>query len=381
MTYSGSLAYELNRLAGTWVTEAPTGPFVAWGDSLTHGTGGGGTSYPSILSSLARGFFITVEGIGGETSTQIAARQNGVLNTLSVTGDSIPASGPVAVTANTAAVPTVQGDWSSYGTLAGIPGLLRRQSDGSWLFTRTTAGSVTSCPAGSTFTTDEGVARRAYPMILWVGRNNASSRATVNSDIAAMVAYSTSSSYLVLSVLNGTSEGVGTAAYTNIVTNLNADLATTYGTKFLDVRGYLVAHGLTDAGITATTGDVADVAADIVPRSLRYDSVHLNAAGYNVVATQVYNKLRALGLLTPAAGPLDEQGAANVWAGTTGLALQGALNTKAGTWGFGLDRVCNLLGGTTNLAAPAALSYATTITTWANLALRTWGSLRTWRTP
>ena len=380
MTYSGSLTYELNRLAQTWVTAATTGPWVAWGDSLTHGTGGGGTSYPSILSTMARGFVITEEGIGGETSTQIAARQNGVLNALSVTGNSIPASGPVVVTANTAAVPSVQGDWSSYGTLVGIPGLLRRQSDDSFLFTRTTAGSVTSCPAGSAFTTDEGVLRRSTPMLLWVGRNNASSRATVNADIAAMVAYSTSSNYLVLSVLNGASEGVGTTAYTNIVTNLNADLATTYGTKFLDVRGYLVVHGLTDAGITATTGDVADVAADIVPRSLRYDSVHLNAAGYSVVATQVYNKLRALGLLTGAAGPLEEQGAANAWAGTTGFATQGALNKRLGTWGIGLDGVCNLLAGTTGFAAPAALSNLIG-NTWGSLSRRTWGSLHTWGMP
>lgn len=54
---------------------------------------------------------------------------------------------------------------------------------------------------------------------------------------------------------------------------------------------------------------------------------------------------------------LDAQGAANVWAGTTGLDLLGALNTKAGnargSW-VGLNAVLNQLAGTTGLDAQAA---------------------------
>lgn len=59
---------------------------------------------------------------------------------------------------------------------------------------------------------------------------------------------------------------------------------------------------------------------------------------------------------------LDSQGAANVWAGTTGLSLLGALNSKAGnargSW-VGLIQVCNQLAGTptsrNDIAACAAL--------------------------
>lgn len=56
---------------------------------------------------------------------------------------------------------------------------------------------------------------------------------------------------------------------------------------------------------------------------------------------------------------LDEQGAANKWAGTTGLATVGALNVKQGItdtkqyldiWG-----ICNALAGTTNKSAVDAL--------------------------
>lgn len=43
---------------------------------------------------------------------------------------------------------------------------------------------------------------------------------------------------------------------------------------------------------------------------------------------------------------LDAQGAANAWAGTSGLDLVGALNAKAGTSGLDLLGVCNELAGT-----------------------------------
>jgi len=57
---------------------------------------------------------------------------------------------------------------------------------------------------------------------------------------------------------------------------------------------------------------------------------------------------------------LDEQGAANVWAGTTGKAIIGALNYKASSSRQpnaykGLNAVCNEIAGTTGLEAVTAL--------------------------
>lgn len=43
---------------------------------------------------------------------------------------------------------------------------------------------------------------------------------------------------------------------------------------------------------------------------------------------------------------LDPAGAANAWAGTTGLELVGALNAKNGSTGLDIDGVCNALAGT-----------------------------------
>jgi hypothetical protein len=56
---------------------------------------------------------------------------------------------------------------------------------------------------------------------------------------------------------------------------------------------------------------------------------------------------------------LDEQGAANKWAGTTGLAVQGALNAKLGITDKklfkGIRAACNALASTTGKSPTDAL--------------------------
>jgi hypothetical protein len=73
--------------------------------------------------------------------------------------------------------------------------------------------------------------------------------------------------------------------------------------------------------------------------------------------TQELNRLAGI---TDIASYLDEQGAANKWASTTGLATVGAFNIKADAVRTkdkfkDIDGICNELAGTTGLAAPAAL--------------------------
>lgn len=46
---------------------------------------------------------------------------------------------------------------------------------------------------------------------------------------------------------------------------------------------------------------------------------------------------------------LDAQGAANVWAGTSGLDIKGALNYKASTSGLEIQGALNYLAGTSGL--------------------------------
>jgi len=81
----------------------------------------------------------------------------------------------------------------------------------------------------------------------------------------------------------------------------------------------------------------------------------LGKAGSSLTA-----ELNRLSGITDITKYLDEQGAANRWASTTGLSTVGALNIKASSSRTrdkfkDIDGICNELAGTTGLAAPAAL--------------------------
>ena len=70
-----------------------------------------------------------------------------------------------------------------------------------------------------------------------------------------------------------------------------------YGDHFINVRKYLCSDGLADAGLTATKQDTDDIAHGLVPSSLRStaDPSELNATGYKLVGTLVYNWMDRLG--------------------------------------------------------------------------------------
>jgi len=70
--------------------------------------------------------------------------------------------------------------------------------------------------------------------------------------------------------------------------------------------------------------------------------------------TLTYSMNRVAGTLVNGRPVLGAQGAANVWAGTSGLGLVGALNAKNGTKGLGIQGVLNALAGTTGLGIAEA---------------------------
>jgi len=277
----------------------PSPTIEAWGDSMTAGAGGGGTTYTGILASaLSR--TVNNQGIGGQNSAQIAARQGGLQTLLTVTGNQIPASGAVAVTARTQSPITSQGAQSFTGTLAGVAGTLSRNGDDSYTFTRAAAGSIVSCPAATVFLFDVAVGARDKTVVIWSGRNDAKStradHTATRDNILSMLSYLSPpvERVLVVSVCNGAGEGTGTSAYNQIAAT-NAELQRTFGDRYIDLRRYLVDFGLADAGISPTAQDTTDVAADTIPASLRADNVHFTAAGYTLVGNFIARQIRARG--------------------------------------------------------------------------------------
>jgi lysophospholipase L1-like esterase len=121
--------------------------------------------------------------------------------------------------------------------------------------------------------------------VIWAGRNNYTDPSTVKYDIAAMVSSLSTQNYLILGVINGNYggyESIGGTGY-SLITGINSDLAATYGSRFIDIRATLVS-----SFNPFSSQDLSDIARDIVPSSLRSDSIHLNSAGYSIVANTVY---------------------------------------------------------------------------------------------
>lgn len=282
----------------------PSATIEAWGDSLTAGAGGSGTIYTGVLAT-ALGRLVNNRGIGGQNSAAIATRQGGLKMLVSVTSNQIPASGAVTLTARSQTPITNQGPSNFTGTLAGVSGTLAAStSDGgvtyTYTFTRTTAGSIVSCPVNSEFVFDIAETAKGATALIWSGRNDGLSTRTAviatRDNILAMADKLSvlNKRFLVMSVLNGAGETTGTGAF-NQFAALNAELLTTFGDRFVDVRSYLVNFGLADAGITPTTQDNTDVAGNTVPVSLRSDGIHLNAAGYTLVGNFIARQIRARG--------------------------------------------------------------------------------------
>ncbi len=125
-----------------------------------------------------------------------------------------------------------------------------------------------------------------YPTIIWSGRNNYSDSNAVLADIATMVSDLNSvgnSNYLVMAIINATNETIGTAGYVQI-TNLNHYLSAIYSNQFFDVRKFLVNAANTNFPFDLFTFTNDTPAAGLHARA---DAIHLNAAGYLLVAEGV----------------------------------------------------------------------------------------------
>ncbi|MFE4229115.1 hypothetical protein ACFRJ8_14645 [Arthrobacter sp. NPDC056886] len=288
---------------------------AAIGDSLTDGYFGGvgnqdADSYPSRLREMVpAGVQVFNLGNSGYTTDEEAVRIGAIPLPLTVTGGSIPASGPVDVTTTavigwraTGTVRTIP------GTLAGIPGTLTRNaSDTVFSFTRTTDGSAVTVPAGTVYVPDFA-GHAGDTAIILLGRNNVSysikgADATIGEHVAKgidrIVNWLTPQikQVLVVSATTTTSETSGTGGYTNIA-DINARLAAAYPSRFLNLRSYLVNQAIYDLGITPTSADLATMAADTLPASIMdggTDNTHWSKATATLVAAQINNYLTTRG--------------------------------------------------------------------------------------
>ncbi|NCM96159.1 MAG: hypothetical protein GW948_02245 [Rhodobacterales bacterium] len=265
------------------------------GDSLTAAAGGVGSLGALLgITSINRA-------VGGWSVNDQAARAGAITPLVTLTGNTLPGSGSVVVTAISPST-----GWSPYvdvtltGTILGVPvTMFNDVSEGVRTITRVTPGDAVSVPAGTPFISSEDQTYRENVATIFIGRNAVTS-ATFEADtlaaIAAIVAHLPTfvKRYVVIGVTNAQSETDDTADYAKIV-GLNAQLAEIYGDFFYDLRRDFIDEGLTRAGITPTTDDLEAIEADAPPSSIMFDAVHPTATGYGIQRDLVAEWLQAKG--------------------------------------------------------------------------------------
>lgn len=281
------MAFSAALLAAGAAVAVDSRPIAAWGDSLTLGFGSApGEDYPASAARLMSRP-VANHGIGGQTSTQIAARMGALPVLATVESGMIPASGDVGV-----AVLSVDVVFDAQfvphtvdGTLCGVHGALRSHQLRR-TFLRASASTPVRCQDRSTFRPDIDPATHNGVAWLWLGRNGADAGRAVEQDVAAAVASLGHDRYLVGSVLTAGTDGDADRA---AIAAMNASLKAAYGPRYVDLLGDLLASS------DGSPGDTADVASGIVPRSLRIDFVHLTPRGNAIVARAFVGATERLG--------------------------------------------------------------------------------------
>lgn len=247
---------------------------VALGDSLTKGAGASGpdTSYPAVASSMLGGVDVVNLGVGDQTSTQIAARM-GVLP-IEVTLGARSETGWNITTLDPDILYVTGAHSGSYrGTFEGQPATLRVGSNALIL-------DIAEEPkaASGQFVPDAKAQYEGTPVWIWAGRNNILEPDRVLADISAMVDAIGTTPYMVISILPAATDD---QQRLDNIARINAGLSERFGKRFIDIHAYLLTMG------SGSAADTADVARGMVPTSLRSDAIHLNDAGYSIVASSL----------------------------------------------------------------------------------------------
>lgn len=282
------------------------------GDSLTDGYFGGAggqrtDAYPAKLQALVpAGVQVINIGTSGFTVDEEAVRIGALPVPLTVTGGTIPTSGPVTVTTTAVIGWRPSGTTRTYtGSLAGVPGTLTRTtSDTSFTFTRTTAGTEVPV-SGAPVLVPDYAGHAGDTAIILLGRNNVSfsvkgSDATIGEHVAKGIARIVDwltpaiKQVLVVSATTTTAETTGTAGYV-AVADINARLRAAYPSRFLELRNYLVKQAIYDLGIPPTPADTTAMNGDTLPPSIMDDNTHWSKATAGLVAAQINDYLTTRG--------------------------------------------------------------------------------------
>jgi len=272
----------------------PRSTITCHGDSLTQGVGV--TPWPTTLASLL-GRTVENKALSGRLSKHIAGNMGAAALLLSVTGDTIPASGAVIATFNPAAANLFSnsnmGTISYTGSLYGIRGTLAVSytgpDTGTATFTRTAAGCPEIIPPDTPFIIDTA-GHEFNTTVIWAGKNDQITNPTtavadILANVARMVAFlkPVDKRFIVMGIHAARYEPIG-SGYQTVINAINQALRIAYPNNFLDIGRILV-----NAYDPSVAQDVTDHGNLVIPSTLVVDGMlHPNTlANTTVIAPAV----------------------------------------------------------------------------------------------
>ena len=285
----------------------PSPDILMLGDSMTNWT-----ISSKVASILGRNVSILQK--GGHDAYSLAVIMGVIPLTVTISGNEIPASGGVAVTAKSTNILSSGGSYTGTAnvTIQGVSGVLSTDSGGAWTFTRDTDGTAVSVSEGETavLNPDDGTsfipATNAYinrTVIIRLGRNGTRTTRTdrVNRTLEPLRKIAQKFTPLCrrlvfITVYNQTSanEPEGSNGYDLIMT-LNEELKREFGPYVLDMREAAVKNAIYDIGDTPTQADIDDMAVDCIPTRYFNDATHMNSTMHQWEGEFIANYLRVIG--------------------------------------------------------------------------------------
>ena len=267
-----------------------------WGDSLTKGSGGDGTTYPQVCASELGKTYLNC-GVGGETANTIAARQGG--NNIIIPAGDVNRTYAVDELLDIFGYhvnPIRQGHGKNSGNAIFINGQkcdlsieqsTSTSSDAVYTISGYT-GDALSAPTLGTFAGSDFTGR---VVVIFVGQNGSYVNDLRGIEariilIDSMISHLNHNRYVILGLSSGNQD--------NREEEDNMLLAK-YGNKFFPTRKLLVNYGLQINNLTPTEEDLQNIEAGTVPASLRADNIHLNSYGYTALGKLLADKIRSLG--------------------------------------------------------------------------------------
>ena len=259
-----------------------------WGDSLTAGAGGSGTSYPNVCASELGITSFKNCGVGGENANTIACRQGGDSLILKPGNVSEYSLSELTDIYGTQCNPLRQGSGSNSVNPIYINGVKCTLSISQ---TSTTDPNAKYTITGynepllaETPVNFSGCNITAKITIIFVGQNGPSLAERL-SIIDSMIS-KINDKYIVMGLSSGS---------TTSRSDEESQMLSKYGVHYFNTRNMLSKYGMSIMNLTPTTSDVNEMSKGEVPSSLRSDSVHLNANGYTALGKMLAQKIRACG--------------------------------------------------------------------------------------